>query len=312
MADGQGEGTVAPAQRLGAALRSLQQRSGRTLRSLEAEVLISDSSLSRYLRGSTVPPWSTVRDLCRALGGDLVEYRVLWEAADRSQSPSGPETPQVSTVVPVRVRAPGEHELKPGPAPAPTPVPAPTPAPKRVRGDGRWAPLRQRWAVTVFGVLAGGVLGALLTLFLAMPERDPAQESAGPAAVTGLGDRPGRSEAVRPFINRATGHCLDHSLDHGLRTYPCNGLSYQRWTVRALPDGAFQIRNHATGSCLNSAEAVLRVGGCATSPSGTWSVKAWPDESVGLVGTATGACVEDGTDGLRPAPCGRTDRQRWG
>ncbi|MFI0240303.1 helix-turn-helix domain-containing protein [Streptomyces sp. NPDC016845] len=299
MADGQGEGTVAPAQRLGAALRALQQRSGRTLRSLEAEVLISDSSLSRYLRGSTVPPWSTVRDLCRALGADPVAYRTLWEAADRSQSAAGPEAPQITAVVPVRVRAPGEQEPKP--EPTPTPVRA-----------ARWARLRERWTVTVAGVLAGGLLGALLTLFLAMPDRGPAQHSAGPAAAVGPADRPGRSEAVRPFINRATGHCLDHSLDHGLRTYPCNGLSYQRWTVRALPHGAFQVRNHATGSCLNSGASALRVGGCATTPSGTWSVRAWPDESVGLASTATGACVEDGTDGLRPARCGRTDRQRWG
>ncbi|MER5555161.1 helix-turn-helix transcriptional regulator [Streptomyces sp. NPDC002793] len=72
------------ARELGAALRRLQQRSGRTLRSLETEVRISDSSLSRYFRGETVPPWSAVRDLCRALGADPVPYRVLWEAIGSS------------------------------------------------------------------------------------------------------------------------------------------------------------------------------------------------------------------------------------
>ncbi len=58
-------------------------------------MLISDSSLSRYFRGSTVPPWATVRDLCRALGADPTEYRALWEAADRSQNrqAAGPGLP---------------------------------------------------------------------------------------------------------------------------------------------------------------------------------------------------------------------------
>jgi len=45
------------ARRLGAELRALQQRSGCTLRDLETRVRICDSSLSRYFRGNTVPPW---------------------------------------------------------------------------------------------------------------------------------------------------------------------------------------------------------------------------------------------------------------
>jgi len=72
----------AAARELGAALRRLQQQSGRTLRSLETEVRISDSSLSRYFRGETVPAWSAVRDLCRAMEADPTQYRVLWEAID--------------------------------------------------------------------------------------------------------------------------------------------------------------------------------------------------------------------------------------
>ncbi|MDT9687202.1 helix-turn-helix transcriptional regulator [Streptomyces sp. P9(2023)] len=74
-----------PARALGRAPRDLQRRSGCTLRSLETSVRISDSSLSRYFRGTTVPPWATVRDLCKALDGDPADFRHLWEAADRSQ-----------------------------------------------------------------------------------------------------------------------------------------------------------------------------------------------------------------------------------
>lgn len=67
------------------ALRALQQKSGCTLRGLETQVRISDSSLSRYLRGESVPVWPVVRDLCRAMGADPAEYRAVWEAADRSR-----------------------------------------------------------------------------------------------------------------------------------------------------------------------------------------------------------------------------------
>ncbi|MEV5986429.1 helix-turn-helix transcriptional regulator [Streptomyces sp. NPDC052051] len=79
---GQPSDQRAAARKLGDALRSLQQQSGRPLRSLEAEVRISDSSLSRYFRGETVPAWPVVRDLCRALGAEPAEYRAMWEAAD--------------------------------------------------------------------------------------------------------------------------------------------------------------------------------------------------------------------------------------
>ncbi|MET8579025.1 helix-turn-helix transcriptional regulator [Streptomyces sp. NPDC005012] len=71
--------------RLANALRGLQQKSGCTLRGLETRVRISDSSLSRYFRGESVPVWPVVRDLCRAMGADPAEYRALWEAADRAR-----------------------------------------------------------------------------------------------------------------------------------------------------------------------------------------------------------------------------------
>ncbi|MFJ8979511.1 helix-turn-helix domain-containing protein [Streptomyces sp. NPDC102282] len=90
----------AAARELGAALRSLQQQSGRPLRSLEDEVRISDSSLSRYFRGETVPPWPAVRDLCRALKADPVPYRVLWEATE-STTPDEPDAAANASTAPV-------------------------------------------------------------------------------------------------------------------------------------------------------------------------------------------------------------------
>jgi transcriptional regulator with XRE-family HTH domain len=88
--NGQRPQDAAAARRLGEALRALQRSSGRTLRALETQVRISDSSLSRYFRGETVPPWPVVRDLCRALEADPSAYRALWEAADRDRREEPP------------------------------------------------------------------------------------------------------------------------------------------------------------------------------------------------------------------------------
>ncbi|MCX5375186.1 RICIN domain-containing protein [Streptomyces sp. NBC_00091] len=258
-----------PGQQLGSALKALQQRSGRTLRSLESEVLISDSSLSRYLRGSTVPPWATVRDLCRALGADPADYRVLWEAADRSQ---------------------------------PKPPPAPTDSP-----DSPDSPWRSRWTWAAGGAVAGLLLGAALTWFLlpaAAPARTPSATKAGAPAPP--------HDVVRIFVNRATGSCLDHSLDQGLRSFPPNGMSYQRWTVHPSPDGTSELRNHATGACLEGGGSELRARSCDASPSQKWTLTTWPDASVQIKSRTTDTCLDDSTAGLRALPCDRSDHQKWG
>ncbi|MET9980309.1 helix-turn-helix domain-containing protein [Streptomyces microflavus] len=299
----------AAARNLGDALRSLQQQSGRTLRSLEAQICISDSSLSRYFQGVTVPPWATVAQLCRALGADPVQYRALWEAADRYQSASGDTAPVT--------KAPESVGASSAPAPEPvgaSPLPAVQPAPADTgvyRGPEVREWMHGRWAFALAGVLVGGISGSLLTALITVPGPAPAQQASG-SAVMGPGNKPGRSDAVQPFINRATGHCLDHSLDHGLRTYACNGLSYQRWTVHALPDGTHRLRNHATGACLHDQGAKVRTGACDATTSGKWSVRNLADESATLSNEATGACLEDSTSGLRATQCTDANRHKWG
>ncbi|WP_326587683.1 RICIN domain-containing protein [Streptomyces sp. NBC_01294] len=288
---------TSPGKQLGSALKALQQRSGRTLRSLESEVMISDSSLSRYLRGSTVPPWATVRDLCRALDADPADYRVLWEAADRCQ----PKPPAGA-----------------GGAPVP-----------ESRWRRRWrlagVRLRSRWAWAAAGAFAGLLLGAALArFFLATdsapgqaPSKAPAQaqpptqtQTAGGKARHGA---PGSHDVARIFVNRATGNCLDHSLDQGLRSFAPNGMSYQRWTVHPHPDGTSELRNHATGACLDSSGSGLRTSACSAAASQKWLLTAWDDESVQVSSRSTGACLDDsGGAGLRALPCDRSDHQKWG
>ncbi|WP_430477370.1 helix-turn-helix domain-containing protein [Streptomyces sp. P11-1] len=301
------------ARRLGAELRALQQRSGRTLRDLETRVRISDSSLSRYFRGSTVPPWSTVRDLCRALGADPIAYRTLWEAADRCR----PETPP-----PPEPQEPSQHRPPVAPAPAAPATPAavtepPGPPPRsrpwyRLTGPGRSG----RWVPATAGGVAGAVLGSLLTWSLLLPPDTPAAPAGTTGTVSGrtaAEGGPGPSNTSRIFVSRATGACLDHSLDHHLRTYACNGLSYQRWTAQKLPDGTHRLRNHATGACLDHGGKGLRAVDCSASATQKWSFTTWPDESVEVRIAAGAECLDDSVAlGLRALPCTGSSRQKWG
>ncbi|MFD7549720.1 RICIN domain-containing protein [Streptomyces sp. NPDC059816] len=268
-----------PARELGCALRALQQRSGRTLRSLESEVSISDSSLSRYLRGSTVPPWSTVRELCRALGADPAPYRTLWEAADRCQ-----------------------------PKPLADAVPA---APAERQGTVRrlraaTARPRGRWLWAGSGALAGVLLGAALTALVVPPTGsvDGAEQAARPA--------PRVADAGRLFVNRASGACLDDSADEGLRSFTCNALPYQRWTVRASADGTSQLRNHATGDCVGHHQQGLRSGPCGPSAAQRWRLTVLDDGAAAeLRNEATGRCLHDGGQGLHARSCDHGADQKW-
>lgn len=303
------------ARRLGAELRALQQRSGRTLRDLETRVRISDSSLSRYFRGTTVPPWATVRDLCHALGADPMAYRSLWEAAERHQP-----QPQPVPVAQLRPRPLAEPSPRPLPDGEPQPLAAPgdrsgrSPRHRprswhRVTGPGT----RDRWLFIAAGGVAGAVLGSLLTWSVLPPSDAPAGGAGTVSDGTGVAGGPGPSRSARIFVSRATGACLDHSLDQKLRTYACNGLSYQRWTVHTLPDGTHQLRNHATGACLSHGGKGLRSVDCSASATQKWSFTTWPDDSVEVRSVATGACLDDSAaPGLRALPCTGTSRQQWG
>jgi ricin-type beta-trefoil lectin protein len=76
-----------------------------------------------------------------------------------------------------------------------------------------------------------------------------------------LGTGMASADSVQTFRNRATNQCLDDSNEYGLRTFPCNGLNYQKWNVHRWNDGTLQIRNIHTGGCL----------GVYKHPNGTWA-----------------------------------------
>ncbi|MBV9844938.1 MAG: helix-turn-helix domain-containing protein, partial [Kutzneria sp.] len=70
-------------------LKALHAKTGRSLKELEPLVHASDSSLSRYLSGRTVPPWSVVEGLCRAAGEPAEPTRLAWALASRERRPGG-------------------------------------------------------------------------------------------------------------------------------------------------------------------------------------------------------------------------------
>ncbi|WP_370118825.1 helix-turn-helix domain-containing protein [Streptacidiphilus sp. MAP12-33] len=76
-----GRAKAEPEDELAARLRLLQELSGLGLRALARDTGLSSSSLSRYLNGQTVPPWSAVITLCRLVKRDPRPLRPLWERA---------------------------------------------------------------------------------------------------------------------------------------------------------------------------------------------------------------------------------------
>ncbi|MCR3754406.1 Helix-turn-helix domain-containing protein [Lentzea californiensis] len=264
-----------PVRSLANALSTLQRDSRRPLRSLEAEIHVSDSSLSRYLRGHCVPPWEVVRALCTALGADPAEYRARWEAADAVQPRTAPE-----------------------PSPEPSPE-TPNTAPSRT-GRG-WL-----WALAGGGV--GAALGSVITLTFVSTATTPTQPSAGIHGSAGLVSAAGEN---RIFVSRATGACLDDSLDGGLRTYSCNGMSYQRWTPQAAGDGTYRLSNHATGACLDLSPTGLRSATCAETDSQRWKITVSQDAAE-VRSTVHDACLHDSNAGLQLAPCDQSRNQQWG
>lgn len=73
-----------PQDELAARLRMLQELSGRGVRALSRDTGLSSSSLSRYLSGQSVPPWSVVIELCRLVKRDPRPLRPLWEQIGRA------------------------------------------------------------------------------------------------------------------------------------------------------------------------------------------------------------------------------------
>src|ERR1700680_2653238 len=65
----------------------------------------------------------------------------------------------------------------------------------------------------------------------------------------------GASTLESAILNVNTGGCIDDSFTYGLRSFPCNNLSYQNWWVTPVYglNGSFwfQLQNENTGGCID-------------------------------------------------------------
>ncbi len=85
-------------------IRDVRGRTGLTLRQLGDILHVSDSSLSRYCTGQTLPSWEVVAALAELAGAEARELAPAWEAAAaarrRQSGPSAIQVPARSDVCP--------------------------------------------------------------------------------------------------------------------------------------------------------------------------------------------------------------------
>lgn len=88
-----------------ARLREVRDRTGQSLRELQKSTFASDSALSRYFAGRTLPPWRVVEALCAQASTDPMSLRATWEQARdnrerrRREANAEPERPAALVVV---------------------------------------------------------------------------------------------------------------------------------------------------------------------------------------------------------------------
>ncbi|MFD0429192.1 RICIN domain-containing protein [Streptomyces zhihengii] len=122
--------------------------------------------------------------------------------------------------------------------------------------------------------------------------------------------QPGRS-ARRTDLRQPVDRGLSgQQPGQGLRAYECNGLPYQRWTVREMPGDGVQLRNHATGRCLDH-DAGLHAAVCGSSATQRWTLVPRDEGAVEVRNAESRHCLDADTTDLRVLPCTRATRQMW-
>ncbi|WP_436737162.1 helix-turn-helix domain-containing protein [Streptomyces sp. BBFR102] len=188
------DATPPECRRLLGELRSLRERSGRSLAGLAAATPYSKSSWGRYLSGAQPVPRAAVAALCEVAGEPSGRVLALWELADAEWSGRG------SCAVPGRA----------GPPPSPGAPASPRPTDTGAGPEGEhglrppWPPRRRR---TRWLLAAGAVLAV----------------AAGTGAgVKALAERAPRAAASEP----GTGPWQQHGpLVHGCTGPECDGLA---------------------------------------------------------------------------------------
>lgn len=100
--------------------------------------------------------------------------------------------------------------------------------------------------------------------------------------------------AINTLANQQSKRCLDDSFAYGVRTYPCNGTNFQRWSVTNWGDGTREFRNVDTRRCLAAdANGTVYTGECDAATDASWYVKWWNDGTFELKNQRHSQCLED-------------------
>jgi transcriptional regulator with XRE-family HTH domain len=83
-------------------LRRLRDRAGQSLRDLQKSTFASDSALSRYFTGQSIPPWRVVEALCVQAKVPPDEVRAKWKWARSRARPRPADEPRSPTLGTVR------------------------------------------------------------------------------------------------------------------------------------------------------------------------------------------------------------------
>ncbi len=108
-----------------------------------------------------------------------------------------------------------------------------------------------------------------------------------------------------------TGRCIDDSFQFGLRSFPCNGQSYQKWTYGYSAGKLGGLINRHTGRCIDdSFQFGLRSFPCNGQNYQFW-VLGTPNGKMSWRNVATGRYIDDSEYGLRSWQFNGMDYQRF-
>ncbi|MGV9340287.1 RICIN domain-containing protein [Streptomyces sp. NPDC003688] len=129
--------------------------------------------------------------------------------------------------------------------------------------------------------------------------------------------RLGPAASTHSIKSTVTGRCLDDSIAYGLRTFPCNGLAFQKFIFWRDPRGTYLLQNQATKRCLyDSPTRGIWAAACTGSSNQHWYLVTWARGGpYGFANRYTMRCIDTtsvaGVSILQTLPCRTVNRQKF-
>ncbi|MFD9003758.1 RICIN domain-containing protein [Streptomyces sp. NPDC059582] len=127
----------------------------------------------------------------------------------------------------------------------------------------------------------------------------------------------GLAAPTHSIKSTVTGRCLDDSVAYGLRTFPCNGLAFQKFTFWRGPYGTYLLQNQATKRCLyDGLTSGIQARTCTGSSNQHWYLITWARGGpYGFSNRYTRRCIDTtsfaGVSILQTLSCSTVNRQKF-